>query len=333
MTATTGRAAAIEVLDAGEAPYHPVDPDGFRAWVRDHKQRSLTSKLMSEREAVSRFVADGDYLVYDCNYLMRGPNSVIREIMRQRKKNLWLAGKFSYPDVALLTGAGCVSRVDCGFFLASPPVTRAVRERRLEVFEYSNVVLTLRLQAGAMGLPFLPVRSFGGTTSFRYSGAMLVSDPFTGKPITLVPALNPDVAVIHVNQADIFGNARVFGTGVAHVESAMASRKVIISAEEIIDTEEIRSDPGRTCIPYYAVDAVVAAPFGSYPGNCPGYYGSDREGVMAVFQATASDGVDRYLAKWVDAFGSDREMLDRLVGSERLEQLRRNETIKEGYAP
>ena len=93
-----------------------------------------------------------------------------------------------------------------------------------------------------------------------------------------MPALNPDVAIIHVQQADQYGNARVFGTGIAHVECALASKKVIISAEEIIDTEEIRRDPGRTSIPYYAVDAVVHAPFGAWPGNCGGYYGSDTPG-------------------------------------------------------
>src|SRR5919108_57019 len=110
-------------------------------------------------------------------------------------------------------------------------------------------------KAGAMGLPFIPVRSFGGTDGFEHSGAKLIADPYTGEPITIVPALNPDVALIHVHQADVYGNARIFGTGISHVESAMASKKVIISTEEVIDTEEIKRDPGRTTIPYYAVDA------------------------------------------------------------------------------
>ncbi len=331
-TALSGR-RTIEVLAEGQAKYHAVDPDAFREWVRDHKDRSLTPRLMSEREAVERFVADGDYLVYECNYLMRGPSSLLREIIRRRKRDLWLAGKFSYPDVALLVGAGCVSKVDCGFFLPSRPVQRAVSEGRLDIFEYSNVVMTLRLQAGAMGIPFLPVRSFGGTSGFEHSGAKLIRDPYTGLPITLIPALNPDVAVIHVHQADVFGNARVFGTGTAHVEAALASRKVILSTEEIIDNDEIRRDPGRTCIPYYAVDAVVEAPFGSYPGTCPGLYAPDREGLMAVMQATATDNVAGYVEKWVDAFDNDREMLEKLVGVKKLLDMRRREPIKEGYHP
>jgi glutaconate CoA-transferase, subunit A len=330
MTSVTSP-GSFEVLAEGEGRFQPVDPDGFRDWVRANKSRALTSKLMSEKEAVSRFVADGDYLVYECNYLMRGPSSLLREVMRQRKRDMWLAGKFTYPDVALLVGAGCVSKVDCGFFLPSRPVQRALSEGRLELYEYSNVVMTMRLQAGAMGVPFLPVRSFGGTSGFDYSGAKLIRDPYTGLPLTIVPALNPDVALIHVNQADIYGNARVFGTGIADREAALASRKVILSAEEIIDTDEIRRDPGRTSIPYYAVDAVVEAPFGSYPGTCPGYYASDREGVMAAFAATNSDRVDAYIERWVDGFDNDREMLEKLVGVRKLLELRRRETIKEGY--
>ncbi len=321
----------MQILAEGHAPYLPVDPDGHRAYVRDHKQRALVPRLMSAADAVSRFVADGDYLAYDCNYFQRGPSTLIREIIRQQKRDLWLCGKFAYVDVGLLAGAGCASRADCGFFWPGAAVDNRVKDGRLQVFEYSNVVMTLRLQAGAMGLPFLPVRSFGGTDGFEYSGAKLVEDPFTGKPITLVPALNPDVAIIHVQQADIYGNARVFGTGIAHEECALASKKVIISAEEIIDTEEIRRDPGRTSFPYYCVDAVVHAPFGAWPGNCGGYYGSDTAGVLETFGAISRDTVDAYVAKYVTPFPTDPEMYDELIGAERLQKLRAAEVITDGY--
>lgn len=331
MTTAARPGANIELIAEGQGAYHPVDPDGFRAWVRDNKSRSLTSKLMTAEEAVRRFVSDGDYLVYDCNYIMRGPNLLMHEIIRQRKKNLWLAAKFTYVDVALLVAGGAASRADCGFFMAMPPLQQAIREGRLEVFEYSNVVMTVRLQAGAMGLPFMPVRSFGGTQGFDHSGAKLIRDPYTGLPITLIPALNPDVAIIHVHQADKYGNARVFGTGIAHAESAMASRKVIISAEEIIDTEEIRRDPGRTSIPYYAVDAVVEAPFGAYPGNCPGVYASDPALVFEVFGAISSNAVNDYLDKWVYGVSSHEELLERHVGEAKMRELREREVIREGY--
>ena len=321
----------MQVLAEGKAEYLAVDPDGYRAWVRDNKQRALTPKLMSASEAVSRFVADGDYFVFDCNYFQRGPSTLIREVIRQQKKDLWLCGKFSYVDVGLLVGAGCASKVDCGFFWPGATIDRAVLDGRVKVYEYSNIVMTLRLQAGAMGLPFLPVRSFGGTDGFEHSGAKLVQDPFTGKPITLVPALNPDVSIIHAQQADRYGNTRVFGTGIAHEESAMASKKVIISAEEIVDTDEIRRDPGRTSIPYYAVDAVVHAPNGAWPGNCGGHYGSDTPGVIETFGAIASDNVAAYVAKYVTPFASDAEMFEKLLGQERLDKLHAAETISEGY--
>ncbi|HJP41252.1 MAG TPA: CoA-transferase [Dehalococcoidia bacterium] len=329
---STPSIGSLEILAEGDSPYFPVDPDGFRAWVRDNKDRSLRSKLMSEKDAVERLVGDGDYLTYDCNYLMRGPNSLLHEVIRQKKKDLWIAGKFTYVDVALLVGAGCVSKVDCGFFIAAAPVQKAVRDGRLEVFEYSNVVMTARLQAGAMGLPFASVRSFGGTDGFMNSGAKLIRDPYTNKPITVVPALNPDVSVIHVNQADIYGNARVFGTGIAHEECALASRKVIVSAEEIVDTEEIRRDPGRTSIPYYAVDAVVESPFGGFPGACPGDYGSDTAGVMEIFGAISTDNVDAYVEKWITPFDEHSEMLEKGVGIKRLLEMKRREVVKEGYS-
>ena len=99
----------MHVLAEGTAEYFNVDPDGFRAYVREHKQRALTPKVMPARDAVARFVADGDYLAYDCNYTQRGPSTLMREIIRQQKRDLWLCGKFAYVDVGLLTG-GAASR-------------------------------------------------------------------------------------------------------------------------------------------------------------------------------------------------------------------------------
>jgi acyl CoA:acetate/3-ketoacid CoA transferase alpha subunit len=323
----------IEVLDEGSGEFLQPDPDGYREWVRDHKSRALVSKLMTEQEAVSRFVQDGDYICYDCTYLQRGPSSLIREVIRQRKKDLWVAGKFTWVMVHLLLAGGCASKVDCGFFLFGKAIDRFVQEGKVRIFEYSNVVMTLRLQAGAMGLPFLPVRSFGGTDGFRYSGAKLIRDPYTGQPITIVPALNPDVALIHVQQADMYGNARVFGTGIAHQETAMASKKVIISAEEIVDPEEIRRDPGRTSIPYYCVDAVVHAPFGAYPGECAGYYASDPAGVIEVVVATLTDNLDPYLEKYVYSVANHQEMLEKHVGVTKLLDMQRRAATKEGYRP
>ncbi len=321
----------IDILAEGKGEYLKVDPDGFREWVRDHKDRALVPKLMSEKEAVEKLVQDGDYLLYECNYLQRGPSSLIREVIRQKKKDLWVGAKFTWVAAALLVGGGCVSKLDVGFFLFGPTVEQAIREGRVKAFEYSNVVMTNRIMAGAMGLPFMAVRSLGGTDGFTHSGAKLIRDPYTGDPVTVVPALNPDVALIHVHQADVFGNARIFGTGISHQEAAMASRKVIISTEEIIDTEEIRRDPARTTIPYYVVDAVVHAPFGAYPGEMAGRYSSDVPHVIEVVASTLRGLIPQYLEKWVYGVSSHQEMLDKLVGANKLKEIVGRATIKEGY--
>jgi glutaconate CoA-transferase subunit A len=322
----------MRILEEGKGEYLKVDPDGYRAYVRDHKPHEMISKLMSEKEAVEKFVHDGDYLAYDCNYFQRGPSSLIREIIRQRKKNLWLCGKFTYVACAMLVEAGCADRIDIGFIGFGPWIARAVRENRLKIYEYSNAIMTLRLKAGAMGLPFLPARSFGGTDGFPRSGCKIVEDPYTGRPVLLAPALNPDVAIIHVHQADEYGNARVFGTGIAHQECALASKRVIVSAEEIVSTDEIRRDPGRTSIPHFAVDAVVHAPFGAYPGTVQGYYASDPEGVVEAMGAMFRGDFKDYLQKHVYSVASHEEYLAKVVGTRKLAEIRRRETIKEGYS-
>ncbi len=321
----------LDILAEGRGEYLKVDPDGYRDWVRDHKDRALVPKLMSEKDAVEKFVQDGDYLLYECNYLQRGPSSLIREVIRQKKKNLWVGAKFTWVAAALLVGGDCVSKLDVGFFLFGPTVEQAIREGRVKAYEYSNVVMTNRIMAGAMGLPFLPVRSLGGTDNFAHSGAKLIEAPYTGEPTVVVPALNPDVALIHAHQADVFGNARVFGTGISHQEAAMASKKVIISTEEIIETDEIRRDPARTTIPYYVVDAVVHAPFGAYPGEMQGRYASDVPHVIEIIASTLRGLIPQYLDKWVYGVSSHAEMLDKLVGANRLKEIVGRATIKEGY--
>jgi glutaconate CoA-transferase subunit A len=178
---------------------------------------------MSRREAVSRFVADGDYLVYECNYLMRGPSSLLREIIRQRKRDIWLAGKFTYPGrgAARWRRAAYRRSIVASSF---PRVRCSAPVRAARGLQYSNVVMTLRLQAGAMGTAVPAGAVFGGTSGF---GTLA---PNSSRPIhaaafdALIPALNPEWRSSRA-QADVYGNARVFGTGTAHVDAALASRK------------------------------------------------------------------------------------------------------------
>jgi len=321
----------MNVLAAGTGTFKAPDPDGFRRHTRDHKDRRLVSKVMSEREAVERFVHDGDYLVYDCNIWVRGPSSLLREVIRQRRRDLWIAAKFTAHDATLLVAAGCVNRIDVGWMEAGRVIHEAMTEGRIQLIEWSNGALTYRLMAGALGVPFLPLRYLGGTDVFRVSGAKLVEDPYTEQPVCVVPALNPDVALLHVHQCDEFGNARIMGSGIAPVEAAMASRSVILSTEELIDSDEIRRHPQRTTIPYYLVDAVVHAPFGGYPGSVPGLYGADVGHLMEFGVAQVQGKMDEYLEKWVFSVSSHDEMLEQRVGREKLDALRAQETVREGY--
>ncbi len=326
-----GGSKSMKTLSEGIGEFRFTDPDEIRAWMRAHKRREFVDKTLSEAEAVRRFVADGDYVSFDFSSFTRGPLALIREIIRQGRRNLWYCAKFTLIESTLLVAAGACSRIDVGFMGLGDTLNRAVEEGKVQVTEWTNGTLTLRHLAGSMGVPFLPTRALLGSDTLKYSGAKVVTDPFGGKPVALVPALNPDVGLVHVHQADIYGNARCFGPGVSPLETAMASRKVIISADEIIDHDDIRKDPGKTTIPYYLVDAVVYAPFGAYPGGLPGVYEMDYEH-FAEYNALERQGnLKAYLDKYVYSVGSHEEMLEQRVGLARLNDLRRRATIKEGY--
>jgi acyl CoA:acetate/3-ketoacid CoA transferase alpha subunit len=326
----------MEILSEGHPAFlHLQDIDSVRSYIREHRPRGLVNKVVTEQEAISKFVDDGDYIGIDNNMFQRGPSSLVREIIRQRKRNLGFCGKFNYADIALLAAADCIDRLDVGFIgVGLIPVTNRLNREQMKIAEWCNSALTMRLAAGSMGIPFIPARFLGGTGSYECSGARLGKDPFTGKEVVLLPALNPDVAIIHVNQCDIYGNARIFGCSPAPVELAGASKKVVLSTEEIIDTEEIRKDPSRTTIPCYLVDAVVKAPFGAYPGEVPGLYAADIEHITKLYQANNNKDekvLSEYLDKYIYSVKSNDEFLEKRVGPDRLEELKGQMHIREGY--
>jgi acyl CoA:acetate/3-ketoacid CoA transferase alpha subunit len=315
----------------GKVEYRFEHPDAFRAHVRDKKSRKAVDKLVDAKEAVSRFVADGDYIVYDFSSLTRGPQALIREVIRQKKKDLWIGAEFTLHESALLVGAGCASRIDVGFLGYGNYIGQAVCDGRVKVYEWTNGGLALRILAGARGVPFLPTRDLLGTDNLDVSAARVIKDPYTGMPVCLVPALHPDVAFLHVHQADISGDARIFGTNLFALEAALASRRVIVSAEEIVDADEFRKDPMRTTIPYFLVDAVVHAPFGAYPGSMPARYEIDLEHVDRLNAIRNDEQMQRYLEENIYSVSGHEEFLDKRVGAARMKELRRRATIIEGY--
>ncbi len=315
----------------GSVEYRFVHPDEFRRFVRDRKERRPVPKLRTARDAVREFVSDGDYIVYDFSSLTRGPQALIREIIRQRKRDLWVGAEFTLHESPLLVGAGCASRIDVGFLGYGNYIGRAVCEGRVKVFEWTNGGLALRLLAGARGVPFLPTRDLLGSDNLAVSSAKVIADPYTGSPVCIVPALNPDVAFIHVHQADIHGNARIFGTNLFALEAAMASYRVIVSAEEIVEPGEFRKDPMRTTIPYFLVDAVVHAPFGAYPGAMPARYEIDLAHVDILNGIDSDEKMGCYLAEYIDGVADHEEFLDRKVGARKMKELRLRASIVEGY--
>ncbi len=301
------------------------DMNAFRAWNRQ-KNKSLVDKRMSEAEAVSRFIGEGAYIGTELYGSVRCPMSIVNEIVRQDIKHLRLVGQGVY-ETDILLAAGLVKEMDFTYiglelYGISHVIRREIDNGRLEkIVEWSNGALVWRFKAAAMGVPFVPVRSMLGTDTFKYSAAKLVECPYTGDPIALVPALILDVGIIHVHRADKYGNCQIDGiTGFAY-ELSRASKTLIISAEEIIPTEEIRRQPDRTIIPYYLVDAVVHAPFGSHPGEMCYRYERDEPHIQRWAEVSKTpQATQAYLDQYIYGVDDHQEYLA-LIGEARLQHL------------
>jgi len=317
----------MEVIESGVGPMiQPLDMNAFREWNRQ-KPKGLVDKRMSEAEAVSLFIQDGAYIGTELYGTVRCPMSLVNEIVRQGKKELRIAGQGVF-ELDILLGAHLVKALDITYigmevYGVSECLRREVESGRVETcVEWSNAGITWRFKAAAMGVPFLPVRSMLGSDTLKYSAAKVVKCPFTGDPIALLPALILDVGLIHVHRADKYGNAQIDGISGFAVEMARASRRLIISAEEIVDTEFIRQKPDRTIIPYYLVDAVVEAPFGSHPGEMCYVYRRDEPHIKSWVEAAKEElTAQAYLKKYVHDLKDHQQYLN-LIGADRLKALR-----------
>ena len=317
----------MEVLASGigeliQAP----DMDAFREWNR-RKSKALVDKRMSEQEAIARFVHDGDYIGTELYGTVRAPMSLVRELVRQGKRNLRVAGQ-GVLELDLIVAAGLVTAMDFTYlglelYGISNALRRAVESGQIRtIVEWSNGGITWRFKATAMGVPFLPVRSMLGTDTFHYSAAKTVVCPFTGDKLCLLPALILDTGLIHVHRADKYGNAQIDGISGFAFEMSRACKRLIISAEEIVSDQVIRRNPDRTIIPYYLVDAVVEAPFGSHPGEMCYQYGRDEQGIRDWVEASkTAEGAQEYLDKCIHSIRNHGDYLKQL-GQERFDHLR-----------
>ena len=312
------------------------DPDENRAWIRDNKPRALVDKRTTLAQAVEALIPDGSFIAVGGFGHVRVPMALVYEIVRQRRRNLALAGKTAVHDCDILVGSGCVNRVEAAYSFGhelrglSAASRRAVESGACRVVaENSNAGYQWRFLAAMMGVPFVPTRHMLGTETLEESCAVVIEDPFTGKPIALLPACYPDVALLHVPRADRYGNCQIDGTLVEDFELSRAARRVIVTTEQIVDPEVIRRQPWLTAIPYYVVDAVIEVPFGAHPCNMPYLYFFDEEHIAEWREMSKTeDGTQKYLDKYVFGVPDFEAYLELVGGVRKLNELRRNEILE-----
>jgi glutaconate CoA-transferase, subunit A len=263
------------------------------------------SKVTSLSSAIAQYVHDGD-LVYAAGFTHLIPFAAAHEIIRQGKKDLVLAR--ATPDIIYdqMVAAGCARKLIFSYSgnpgVGSLRIVRAELEAgRLDYEEYSHFAMITRVMAGAAGLPFLPMKSVAADDLLRVNPQYkTIIDPYSGEQLNVVPALNPDVAIVHAQRADAQGNTQIWGILGEQKEAAFAARRVIITAEEIVDEAVIRSDPNRTLIPAMIVSAVCHVPHCAHPSYTQGYYDRDNPFYLEWDKISASpETVKAWLDEWV----------------------------------
>jgi glutaconate CoA-transferase subunit A len=254
----------------------------------------------------------------------------VHELVRQGKGDLTIITDTSVDGADILVGANLVNKLEGAYFGLGlpglgPNIRRALEEcipRLLVIEDYSNFAAGLRFLAGGMGIPFMPTKSLLGTDIPKYNKRIIIQrDPYRGEPVALVPAANPDVAIIHVHRADPTGNAQILGFIASDDNKARAASRVIITCEELVSTERIKEEPHLTVIPFYCVDAVVEVPYGAHCSPMAYRYVYDilfsRDYVQ---QSRTYEGFLKWLEEWV--YGpQDHAAYCNKVGWDRLRKL------------
>jgi glutaconate CoA-transferase subunit A len=257
--------------------------------------------------------------------------ALVREILRQRRQGLTLVRNLMCTEGELMMVAGAVARVMTAWMSIGLPwgVSRIMREYvesgRVPLEEWSHLALGLRFRAAAMGVPFLPTLTMLGSDLMAVVGVKTLGCPYTGETLALIPALFPDVAILHVHRADRFGNCQIDGYPHMDADIARAAATVLVTTEELIPEAEVRRHPDRTVIPGFVVDALVHVPFGSFPHECYGLYDADFDHFTAyagAIEARGSAAVAEYLDRYVYGARTFGDYLDRF-GAERLGVLAR----------
>jgi glutaconate CoA-transferase, subunit A len=290
-----------------------------------------TEKLMTLSQA-AELVRDGDVVVGGGCCYSRTPWAMLLELLRAERRDLTLARNLMCYESELFLATGAATKlisswVGIGLRWGIPKVFREYVERDPSIYEeWSHLSFGLRFLAGSMGVGFLPTASLLGSDLLEKLPATQIECPFTGEQLVAVPALVPDVALIHVHTADADGNAQIEGPAYMDVEYARAAKTVIVTAEEIVPHEAIVRHADRTVIPGFVVDAVIEVPYGSYPHECHGRYEADFDhfdGYADQVNAEGVAGVHAYLDRCVTQPGTFSAFLDGVGTSTLLEQRRR----------
>ena len=317
---------------------------------------SDAGKIMTLDEAIKTFVKDGCHISIGGFTLNRNPMAAVYEIMRQRIKGLHCYAHSNGTGVDELIGGGCISRLEIAYGgngKAAPTCIRfrsAIQKGLIQFEDYSNYHMSLRFHAGAMGVPFIATRSGMGTDIVNKWGfpkdvrkgdpklpdqkLVVMDNPFPGwsgaSKVVLVPAINPDVTILHVQKADKYGTCRMEGLAFCDTDQAKAARNVIVTCEEIVDTEQLRGEPEFNQIPFIHVSAVVHVPYGAYPSACYRYYDYDPHYLSQCSKFAKDDKLYKdYLDRFVYGVKNHEGLLD-LVGREQLDRIAADK--RTGYA-
>ena len=318
------------------------------------EHNGLDGKLMTVGEAVGRFVHDGDQVCVGGFTINRNPMAMTYEIARRRVKDLHLVAHSNGQALDVLIGAGCVHRLDIAYGgngRFAPTCFRfrkAVERGEIQIEDYTNNQMSLRFLAGALNVPFIPSKSGLGTDVVERSGfppelrgeagvprekVLVIDDPFGHEDdeVVLLPALTPDVSIVHAQQVGTDGTVRIKGLTFADLEQCKASSAVIVTCEEIVPEEFLRIDPDQNALPPFLVDAVVPVPFGAHPTACRYFYDYDPVHLNHYKAVAKNDeSFSAYLDAWVYGIESWDQYLDK-VGGAQLARIRANTVA--GYAP
>ncbi len=301
------------------------------------RDRGLREKVMSLEEAAS-FVSDGDHVAVGGCTISRTPTALIWALVRAKKKNLVISRSITSSEGDVLLGSGVSKHVITSWFSqgivwgVSKVMRHYTESRKARFDEWSHMAIGLRYRAGGMGIPYMPVRSMIGSdvNALRGDEVKEVTCPFTGERLMALPALNPDIALIHVQRADAYGNAQLDGLQFMDIDIAMAANRVILTTERIVSNDQIRRAPDQTRIPFFTVDAVVEVPYGSAPHECYGLYEPFFDHMDALAAQTKADpekGIKKYLDDFYYEPSSWSDYLDRLGAEALIDASRRGRSI------